>query len=250
MPFLPESQENAESAPLQEYALAKSPPIGELLQETFAPGERLSVNDLPRIKVPAGGGQVWEMPHSGEAMRSFEGVIIQREVGRVYWKDAYGTGDSASPSPPDCQSDDGVTGEGIPGGHCDLCPLDKYGTAHPYPDGSPGRGKACKQINRLFILLPDGILPSVLITPPTAHSDVRNYCVVSRANLGETYFSISTKFGLRRVGGYGGIEYSVPTFSPGSPLDPELLAKVKEYRASFLPHLTRSSISEGMSRSD
>jgi hypothetical protein len=242
MPFLPD--EKTELAKPQEYALASSPPIAGLLKDLFAPGERLRPSDLPRLKIPAGGGQSWEMPQSGEAVKTFEGVIIQRQVYRRYWRDAYGTGETAAP--PDCYSEDNRTGIGDPGGSCAVCPMDAFASARPGPDGVPSRAKACKQMTRLFVLLPDGILPHRFDAPPSAFDAVKKYCSVdplfdiSRGK----YWEVATTFGLRPAVNAGGIPFSLPTFTAGAKLPPELLKRVEAYRRDIEPYLVEDPIGE------
>lgn len=221
----------------QQYALSTAPPLGELLNETFGAGETLSVFDLPAIKVPAGGGQSWELP-DGETAKSFSGVLVYRSVGRVYWRDAFGTGDGALP--PDCRSDDGSQGVGVPGGTCATCDLNKWGTAVG-SDGQARPGKACRELNRLFIIRENDFLPSVLTCPPSALAAIRYYLVTLLAS-GTSHWAVETTIGLERNTATGGINYAVPTFTRGGSLDPVLLERIDTFRSELIPFLRQTSV--------
>jgi len=62
-------------------------------------GDTLSPFDLDRIKIPAGGSTVWELPSidGTEAAKDFSGVVIEQQIQRVYWPDR---GENKDPDPP------------------------------------------------------------------------------------------------------------------------------------------------------
>lgn len=163
-------------------------------------GEEISPADLTRIKVPSGGGTTWTVPtvDGDEAHKTLEGVIVHTCKRRAYWPDANPTGD-----PPMCASSDCLVGVGEPGGPCKTCPHNVFGSALK-PDGSAGRGKACKERRLLFLLREGGHLPDIVDAPPGSLKRLRQwllqlaplkYCqVVTRLTLEEAQNRDSIKF--------------------------------------------------------
>jgi hypothetical protein len=141
------------------------------LQATLG-GDTMSQFDFDRIKIPAGGSTVWELPsiEGTDAAKDFAGVVIEQKILRVYWPDR---GDkNAEPVPPSCASDEGgYRGFGDPGGICAECPNAQWGS-----DPRGGRGKACKEVRVLYIIREGNILPDVMILPPTSIKPWRQFC--------------------------------------------------------------------------
>lgn len=196
--------------------------IAELMAESFAPDESLGVTDLPRIRVPAGGGQNWELP-DGSAARQFDAIIVHRQITRSYWSSQY----SGENTPPDCSSEDGVIGVGTPGGECAKCPLSQFGS-----DGK--NGQACKRINRLFLLFDGGIMPVVLNVPPSSGKYVLQY-LVSLATSGIGYWQVKTRFTLAKAKSSTGIEYSIVQFQRAGELSAIDAENVEVMRRQLIP---------------
>ena len=155
-------------------------------------GEAVTANDLNRIKVPGSGGTIWTVVDSDGAEQPFkalEGIIVQIARRRAYWPSAAATG-----TPPSCASADCITGIGDPGGNCERCPCNQFGTAKK-KDGSPGRGKACKETKLLFILREGSLLPDVVSAPPGSLKVVRQY----QLKLGVPYWSVVTALTLEKA---------------------------------------------------
>ena len=89
-----------------------------------------------RIKIPAGGGTVFEIPaDEGDEtvmVKDITGVILFNHPANSYYTDKYQGGSN----PPDCGSFDGITGTGNPGGQCKTCSFNQYGSGE-------GQAKAC-----------------------------------------------------------------------------------------------------------
>ena len=120
--------------------------------------------NLTRIKVPSSGSTTWMIPGiggEGEA-KEVRGIIVAYREPRARWKDVFGA--SGGGVPPDCSSEDGLTGVGDPGGNCATCEFAQFGSAVG-PNGQPSRGQACKQMRTLFLLNQEGILPYVVSIP-------------------------------------------------------------------------------------
>jgi hypothetical protein len=191
-----------------------------------------SAFDLDRVKIPAGGGQAFEIPGLGEepdVAKSFDAIIIHfRDARRYFAKSFDETGGGA---PPDCFSDDGFMGVGTPGGACEKCPNATFGT-----DPKGGRGQACKQIRMLFCMRPGGVIPVVLSLPPTSLSGCRKY-FLRLGSQRTPFWAVVTRIGLAKQKGGTGIEYSAATFSMAAKLTTEQAEGVRKVRESLLPAL-------------
>lgn len=171
----------------------------EVIRENMG-GEQVSPSDLSRIKVPSGGGLTWEVPSADgvEPAKVIDGVIIHICRRRAYWSNPNPTGD-----PPDCASDDCIEGKGDPGGPCEACPYNEFGSSRK-GDGSEGRGKACKESKLLFTLRPGQSLPDVVVIPPGSLKAVKQY----QLKLGKPYWSVVTRLALKKATNKDGIAYA------------------------------------------
>lgn len=196
----------------------------ELLAQNLA-GEELSVSDLDRIKVPAGGGTNWTLTTVAgeESAKSIEGIILHVARRRAYWRNPNPTNEQ-----PDCSSTDCITGHGDPGGACAACPLNQFGTATKQ-GGGEGRGKACKESTLLFFLRQGAAMPDVVVVPPGSLKAVKHY----RMKLPVPYFSAVTRLELVRTTNKDGIAYAQikPTYA--GELPGEVASRVKSLAESF-----------------
>ena len=111
-----------------------------------------------KVKIPSGGGIVYEVPGADgepDTVKDFKAVILYHHPLNCYYKTKY-TGGS---NPPDCGSFDGIAGIGDPGGKCKTCPLNQYESA------DEGKGKACKNRRRIYILREGDVFPMLLSLP-------------------------------------------------------------------------------------
>lgn len=133
--------------------------------------EKISEFDLDRVKVPAGGATVFQVPTlEGIAnQEAIEGIILHVGVRRSFWEDTM-----PSNNPPDCYSIDGLTGLGDPGGDCANCPFNEFGSA-VRPDGSQGRGKRCKERRLILLLRPEDRLPLACSAPPASIKGIKQF---------------------------------------------------------------------------
>jgi hypothetical protein len=195
----------------------------------------LSEFDLPRIKIPAGGGTQWTVPTlEGEAMEpQIEGVIVLARDTRAYYSQPIS--ETGGNQPPDCFSTDGVTGSGKPGGACITCPLAVYGSA-------PGcRGQACKQIKQLFVLRGSQLLPEVVTLPPTSLKAAKQY-LLKLTSQGVPYYAVVTRIGLERTKNAQGIAYSRAVLSFVRRLTPEEIDRAREYHEMLKPLVQRMAV--------
>ena len=187
-------------------------------------GEALSPMDLDRVVMPAGGGVTWCIPtlEGDETTQEIIGVIVGVQNCRAYWAgDFAGGGD-----PPDCVSEDNVTGVGEPGGVCKFCPMAEFGS------DSRGKGQACKQIKRLFMLRPGSMLPLVVTLPPTSIRPATRY-LLRLAGVGLKYQAAVTRITLEKTKNSEGIAYSTAVFALAGKLDPGQSQVMEDYAKSM-----------------
>ena len=190
--------------------------------------------NLDRIKAPSGGAEFFSIPSikGPKPADSFEGIVVYWKDARAYWSKPLSQGGN---SPPDCTSDDGITGVGDPGGDCRLCPFAQFGSKLD-EKGNAAAGQACRAIRPLFVLRPGAILPIVVPAPPTSQRAVQQY-FLRLVNEGLPYWRVLTKFKLEKASSRGGIAYAriIPELVEVLPDD--LSSTIEAYRAALMPQL-------------
>lgn len=196
-------------------------------------GEKISQFDLSRISVPAGGGAHWSIPDvddpAGKSEKELIGVVVGQSLGRSYWRQSMDEGGSA---PPDCSSNDGLIGQGTPGGSCEECPFSQWGSA------DKGGGQACKLSRSIFILMPGEALPVVLSVPPSSLQGAKKF-LLRLASKGRTLSQVVCKFTLEKAQNAAGTGYSKIVFNAGEALPTEMVKTVKAYEKAFAPSIKR-----------
>jgi hypothetical protein len=212
-------------AVLGAYAIAQldTAEFREVLAENLG-GNGISLTDLDRIKIPAGGGTTWEVPtlDGGEATKELVGVIVAHAQQRAFWREEFGGGNA----PPDCSSPDARVGHGDPGGDCDDCPFSEYKSAK----GGSGRGQACRLVRVLYMVLPHSVLPVVVAVPPGSLKEMNRY-FMRLLSQGIAFHTALTRLKLKQAKSADGITYSqvMPEFAGRiGPDDQRKLAPLKE----------------------
>ena len=182
----------------------------------------LRPSDLDKIKVPAGGGAVWEVPtlKGPEPVKVLEGIVLHFKDVRGYWSSK----DSGN-NPPDCSSSDSLVGIGKPGGDCHKCPLAQFGSAID-DKGQPSKGQACKSMRMLLFLRQEDMLPMVLSLPPTSLQNAKKYFLRLVSN-GLPYYGVVSQLRLDQEKNEGGKVYSKVSLAMGRQLETEELEKVQ-----------------------
>ena len=193
-------------------------------------GGSFNIGDFDRIKVPLGGGTKWSVPDiDGEVLTThITGVVIHWTTNRAFW--AKGLDEGGGDSPPDCNSKDGETGNGEPGGECATCEKNEFGSA------KKGKGKACKEMKILFILREEDRLPLILVLPPTSILPFRKF-MRRLASKAIPYWGIKTKITLEATKSEGGIAFSQAVFAKESDLSDKERGAVKAYVDVINPSL-------------
>lgn len=220
------TKELATTATKQKYVILEDGvDIGEVIVDNLG-GEAISSFDLDKITVPAGGSTTWEVSTLDgiKEAKDIEGIIIASKSVRVFWKDAY-TGAS---NPPDCSSNDGMTGIGEPGGDCLKCPNSSFGSS------VNGRSQGCKLRRSIFLLMPDSILPTVISVPPSSLKEAKKY-LLRLAGQRKPVYSVITRLSLEKDKNADGIVYSKVVFHALG--DCPDIGKMKAYSDAIKPFI-------------
>lgn len=210
-------------------------PIAPSADELSAIQQELSdMERIPygRIKIAAGGVNIFQVFEPGEEeavpAQSVEGVIMLSHKSNGLWLRAFGSGDNKSP---DCSSMDGVTGTRADTAECvscEKCTYNQFGSAR---DGE-GRGKACKNMRRLYVMRRGDIFPMVLTLPPSALAAYDNYR--TKVMLGRKKLSgVMTRITLKSASNKDGVSYSTPIFEAVGVLNGAEAEAMRQYAEVF-----------------
>lgn len=182
---------------------------------------------LPRAKIPSGGMLQFEVtgdnPDEPDYEKTLEGVLMYAHCANVYWPEGSEYDDDA---PPLCQSVDGKTGFGAPGGMCQDCMLNQYGS------DSRGAGKACKNMRVIYLLRSGESMPIQLSLPPTSLRGYNDYVSAAFLNRRRGICSGITQITLKKTSS-GGHDYSVAVFKKIRDFTGEELAAARAISAGF-----------------
>lgn len=178
--------------------------------------------DLDKVKVPSGGGSMWEVPtlKGPEPVKVLEGIVLHFKDVRAYWKEKDGGN-----KPPDCSSPDSKHGVGSPGGDCLKCPFAQFGSATT-EKGEAAGGQACKAMRLFLFLREDDMIPLLVALPPTSLQNAKKYFLRLVAN-GYPFYGVTTQLRLEQAKNPQGKPYSKATMNMGRKLEEEEFAKVK-----------------------
>lgn len=198
-----------------------------------------------RIKIAAGGVNMFQVFEPGDdeptAVQSVEGVIMLSHKSNGLWLKAFGSGDGKQP---DCSSMDGVTGTQTGTGECvdcASCPYNAFGSAR----SGEGRGKACKNMRRLYIMRRGDVFPMVLTLPPTALSAYDSYR--TKVMLGRKKMAaVMTKITLKSASNKDGVSYSTPIFEAVGVLNGAEAEAMRQYSDA----LNNSALRMGVTADD
>ena len=172
-----------------------------------------------RIKIPAGGSTMFEIPGEGdetESVKEFSAVILYHHPLFAYYKSKYTGGNN----PPDCFSFDGIEGNGDPGGRCKNCPLNQW-------DSGENGAKACKNRRRIFLLREGEIFPILLALPVCSLKEFTRY-IKRLLSKGRKSNAVVTRFTLKKATNSTGVVYSQAAFAIDRPLSPEEHALIEK----------------------
>jgi len=154
---------------------------------------------LPQVRI-LHQARLYEMP-DGEQHKEFQGIILDTNRINAWWEIPFD--ESGGGTPPQCFSMNGIEPE--PGcekkqnDSCIECELNKF--------GSDGRGKACKNMKRVHIVLEGQMLPHRLTLPPSNLKAIDIFISLLTSQ-GMPYQLVVTNFKLKEAQNKEGIKYS------------------------------------------
>ena len=189
-------------------------------------GQQLTASDFERVKFPSGGGQSWEvtgLDGEVEPVKAIEGIPLMYTTSRVYWAEEF----NGQNTPPDCSSNDCLTGRGTPGGTCATCP---YAQWESDPKGTGGQ--ACKTIGTLFMMKPGELLPIIVPVPVTSLQPLKKF-MLGLSSKSIKYSNAILSIGLEQSQSKGGIKYSKLKPKLVAVLPDEAKGQIDEYIGQF-----------------
>ncbi|MFG6383436.1 MAG: hypothetical protein K1V96_04170 [Lachnospiraceae bacterium] len=189
---------------------------GDLAQAIEEEMDGLGSLPFDRVKIPSGGSLAFELPgeddENPESATEIIGVILDHHPINAYWTNKFAGGNEQ----PDCSSYDGKQGIERETGemkNCATCPYNQF--------GSDDKGKACKNVHRIFILQEGNPVPLVLSLPPTSLKYMRDYIAKRVILKGFRCWQVVTKITLKKEKNAAGIFYSRAVFTFVGKLSPE-----------------------------
>jgi len=161
---------------------------------------------LDKIKVPSAGATAFELEDEDgnvASVKELKVVILYHHHLQTYYKTAF-TGKN---QPPDCASYDGVISEGDPGGNCNKCPLNQFGSTD-----SGTNAKACKARRRIYVLREGELFPMLLSLPTGSLKEFTKY-IKRLLSKGRYTKTVVTKITLQKAVNTNGLAYSQANFA-------------------------------------
>lgn len=171
----------------------------------------------------------------GEVLKEIKGVLVYNHKTRGYWPKGGG-------KVPECSSLDGLAGtitETNEKRSCASCPFNQWGSAET-DDGSESKGKACKEMRRLFIDLEDYSLPLMLSLPPTSINEFDGY-INARTTKGIPLLMKETLITLNKEESHG-FTYAVAKFGIGDPVNPKRALKLSKQRKQLKEYAAQEEV--------
>ena len=162
-----------------------------------------------RVKIPSGGGKAFDIITGDDEMDT--SIPVFRGVVATYHScNALFSGSDSMSEPPICSSDDSVMGIEAATGefkNCAECPQNQWGSSD-----KGGRGKACKNMRRLYILVEGSDMPLVMTLPPSSIAAWEKYKSAGLGVQRKSPQEVVTEFSLTVQTNPQGIKYSVVQF--------------------------------------
>lgn len=202
--------------------------VRQALAESLGDNLEGVIPRLPLIRILHQATQKFQMPGEDEIVTDFEGVIVDQVPANAMWIKSYA--ESGGGARPDCSSLDGRIGRTADELdveiECVTCPHNQWGS------GEDGRGKACKNMKRIAILLEGHMLPYRLTVPPTSITNMDTYLTIL-LDQRKPYCGVVTKFFLERATSADGIEYSQLQCGIARIASPDVLMEVGTMRKEW-----------------
>jgi len=179
----------------------------------------------------------------GNSVDELKGVIVFKHKARALWPR------ESESNIPACSSMDGVTGqlsdEGreqlkIPNGQtCATCPFNQWGSGTDEL-GNPTKGKACKEMRRIFLLIEGQGMPAMVTLPPTSIKEFDQY-ISARAQ--QRIADIAAETIIRLVpAGEGKFRYAKAQFKKGAAVPPQRMIELAKMRSAVQAAAERAGL--------
>lgn len=162
-----------------------------------------------RAKIPSGGGKAFDIITGDDDMDTSV-PAFRAVVAHYHSCNALFAGNDAMDEPPICASNDGVMGLDSTTGEyraCMECPNNQWGSSV-----KGGRGKLCKNMRRLYLLIEGSDMPIVMTLPPTSIGGWEKYKSSVLGVQRRSPQDVVTEFTLSVQTNAQGIKYSVVQF--------------------------------------
>lgn len=238
----------ADSFQLVDRYAGLDPEMMEELQDQMEDLDNDSGILCRKIKVPSGGSLAYVVQGEDDGdedyQKEIKGVVIFTHRLNGYWPGAFGEGDTNAP--PVCSSMDGEKGRLADGSlpvtqegeliTCENCPFNQYGSAVDQK-GNASRGKACKNMRRIYLMMDQDPNVYQLTVPPTSIREVSAQMKKILAE-GVPYTGLIVKLTLEKAKNAGGIEYAKVAIKKAGLLPPEVAKQAtalrREIKAQYM----------------
>lgn len=187
-----------------------------------------------KIKIPSGGGIAYEVQGEEdgdeEPMKQIDAVVVFTHRANGFWPGAYGSSDDSNKAPA-CSSMDGKTAIWTDTGEtrsCENCPMNQYGSGTDQK-GNQSRGKACKNMRRLYLMMSGDPNLYLLTVPPTSIRDVNKQLAKIIAG-GIPYTGLIISLTLEKAQNANGVAYSKVVVKKNGILPAAIAAQAIELR--------------------
>ena len=194
--------------------------------------------DLQPIRFKINKDSCTFMDPFGNGHSELRGVIVFKHKVRGYWNR------NSDDTIPECSSWDGRTGIVTDTNEqraCANCPMNAWGSGMDEA-GNQTRGKACKEMRRLFVALDDYHLPIMLSLPPTSIKNFDNY-ISARITRGIPDIAAETIISLIPEKG-GKYSYAVAQFKMGDKVHPQRMLELNKLRSGIESAASRIGIED------
>lgn len=215
----------------------------EMIRRTVDALAGASEMPVSHVRVPAGGAKAFELPgdtpDAPNYVTSFTGVILSARFVNAYWDHPFG--EAGASKTPVCASMDGLSGYDVDGVEhaCRACPWNRMGSR----DG--GRGKACRNMVQLLIMMEGEPLPVELKVPPMSVQNYAQYVARVLSPRGLMPCQVATEFTLMRATNGTGIDYSQVMFKCAGRVKDDEIAPLMGAISPMLPGTMTGALTEG-----
>ncbi len=166
----------------------------------------------------------------GQSFDELKAIVLFKQKTRGDWEEGNKI--------PLCSSFDGLTGTDANGNsrRCTECPRNAWGS------GKEGRGKACKEMRRMFLLTANQALPIQISFPPTSISVIDNFFSARLTNR-ISDIAKEVKFSLSKTTSHG-FDFALAVLKNGADVPAKDILIVNKLRQKFIEGWKHIAIDE------